>query len=58
MRASTGNPVLEKFAEREKNWEIPEALLAMVRELGRTPAEVALAWGLRLRPRESGKDSR
>lgn len=40
----SGNPVLEKFAKREKNWEVLEALFKVAQELGRSPAEVALAW--------------
>ncbi len=42
----SGNPVMEKFAKREKNWEILDALLAAAKELGKTPTEVALAWVL------------
>lgn len=38
----SGNPVFEKFTER--NWAILDALGAVAAELGRTPAEVALAW--------------
>lgn len=46
----SGNPVLEKFAKREKNWEVLETLLGAAQEIGRTPTEVALAW-LMGRPR-------
>jgi aryl-alcohol dehydrogenase-like predicted oxidoreductase len=42
----SGNPVLEKFAKREKNWEVLDVLLASSKELGKTPTEVALAWVL------------
>lgn len=40
----SGNPVLEKFAKREQNWAILDALHRVAEELGRAPAEVALAW--------------
>jgi aryl-alcohol dehydrogenase-like predicted oxidoreductase len=40
----SGNPTLEKFAKRERNWAVLDALLAAAKELGRTPTEVALAW--------------
>jgi aryl-alcohol dehydrogenase-like predicted oxidoreductase len=40
----SGNPTLEKFAKREQNWKIQETLLRVAESLGRTPAEVALAW--------------
>jgi len=40
----SGNPTLEKFAKRERNWAVLDALLAAAQELGRTPTEVALAW--------------
>ncbi|HET8761632.1 MAG TPA: aldo/keto reductase [Nitrospiria bacterium] len=42
----SGNPVMEKFAKREKSWEILDALLKAAKELGKTPTEVALAWVL------------
>jgi len=38
----SGNPVFEKFTER--NWAILDALREVAAEVGRTPAEVALAW--------------
>ena len=41
---NSGNPTLEKFSRREKNWEILDALLEAARQTGRSPAEVALAW--------------
>ncbi|HSE39884.1 MAG TPA: aldo/keto reductase [Acidobacteriota bacterium] len=40
----SGNPTMEKFAKREKNWEILEVLVSVAKELNRTPAEVALRW--------------
>ncbi len=40
----SGNPVMEKFAKRERNWAVLEALLKVADGLGRTPTEVALAW--------------
>ncbi|MFZ5875685.1 MAG: aldo/keto reductase [Nitrospirota bacterium] len=42
----SGNPVMEKFAKREKNWEILDAVLKAAKELGKTPTEVALSWVL------------
>jgi aryl-alcohol dehydrogenase-like predicted oxidoreductase len=41
----SGNPVFEKFTER--NWAILDALRAVAAEVGRSPAEVALAWVVR-----------
>jgi len=41
---NSGNPTLEKFSRREKNWEILDALLEAAKQTGRSPAEVALAW--------------
>jgi aryl-alcohol dehydrogenase-like predicted oxidoreductase len=38
----SGNPGFEKFSER--NWKILDALRGVAGELGRPPAEVALAW--------------
>lgn len=40
----SGNPVVEKFAKREQNWIVLDALLRVAENLGRKPAEVALAW--------------
>jgi aryl-alcohol dehydrogenase-like predicted oxidoreductase len=40
----SGNPTLEKFAKREQNWAILDRLLEVANGLGRSPAEVALAW--------------
>jgi len=40
----SGNPVLERFAKREQNWQILDTLLRVADDLGHTPAEVALAW--------------
>lgn len=36
------NPVFERFLD--KNWKVLDALLAVSQEVGRSPAEVALAW--------------
>lgn len=36
------NPVFKKFSER--NWRIVDALLAVAKELGRSPAQIALNW--------------
>lgn len=38
----SGNPTLERFSDH--NWKILDELLKVSRELGRTPAEVALNW--------------
>ena len=40
----SGNPTLEKFARRERNWTILDTLLRVAQSLGKPPAEVALAW--------------
>jgi aryl-alcohol dehydrogenase-like predicted oxidoreductase len=40
----SGNPTLEKFAKREQNWKVLEVLIRVAEELGKPPAEVALAW--------------
>jgi aryl-alcohol dehydrogenase-like predicted oxidoreductase len=40
----SGNPTLEKFSKRERNWMVIDALVEAARALDRTPAEVALAW--------------
>lgn len=40
----SGNPTLEKFAKRERNWAILEAVVAAAKRLEVTPTEVALAW--------------
>jgi aryl-alcohol dehydrogenase-like predicted oxidoreductase len=42
MMQGSGNPVFEKFTER--NWRILEVLLGVARELGRSPAQVAINW--------------
>lgn len=41
---------LEKFSKHEKNWEILDAVMTAAKDLGKTPAEIALAWVAR-RPR-------
>lgn len=49
MRDTT-NPVFQRLANpSEKSWQTLETVRAVAAELGRTPAEVALAW-LRARP--------
>jgi aryl-alcohol dehydrogenase-like predicted oxidoreductase len=40
---SSGNPGFEKLLT-EQNWRIVDTLVAVARELGRSPAEVALGW--------------
>jgi len=40
----SGNPTMEKFAKREQNWKILETLLQVSERLGKSPAEIALAW--------------
>jgi aryl-alcohol dehydrogenase-like predicted oxidoreductase len=40
---SSGNPGFEKLLT-EQNWMVVDALVAVARELGRSPAEVALSW--------------
>jgi len=45
---SSGNPSFEKLFT-EKNWAIVDALVGVAKELGRSPAEVALAWVTRRR---------
>ncbi len=40
----SGNPTLEKFAKRERNWEILDTLLRVANDLGQTPSAIALAW--------------
>ncbi len=42
---NSGNPAFEKFSER--NWRILDVLLEVARELGRSPAQVAVAWATR-----------
>jgi aryl-alcohol dehydrogenase-like predicted oxidoreductase len=42
----SGNPTLEKFAKRDRNWDVLDAVLKAAEELGKTPTEVALAWVL------------
>jgi len=41
--ASSGNPGFEKLFT-EQNWRIVETLVAVAKELGRPPAQVALSW--------------
>lgn len=42
VTAGSGNPAFEKFSER--NWAIVDELVAVAKELGRSPAQVALNW--------------
>jgi aryl-alcohol dehydrogenase-like predicted oxidoreductase len=39
-----GNPVFERFNDR--NWKIVDTLVEVAKELGRSPAEVALHWAV------------
>lgn len=41
---NSGNPVMERVAKDDRNWEILEALELVAKDLGKTPAEVALRW--------------
>jgi len=41
---SMGHPVMERVTALEKNWKILEVLHSVAKELGRSPAEVALNW--------------
>ncbi|HEU0276084.1 MAG TPA: aldo/keto reductase [Candidatus Udaeobacter sp.] len=40
----SGNPTLEKFSKREQNWKVLDAVVAVAKELDKTPAQIALAW--------------
>lgn len=40
----SGNPTMEKYAKHERNWKILDTLLSVAENLGKSPAEVALAW--------------
>jgi aryl-alcohol dehydrogenase-like predicted oxidoreductase len=42
----SGNPTLEKFSKRERNWDVLDTLWKVAEQIGRTPTEVALAWVL------------
>ena len=42
LELQKGNPIFDRFKER--NWRVLDALLAVSRELGRKPAQVALNW--------------
>lgn len=44
LTQNSGNPVMDRFFKQEKNWKILETLMAVSREVGKTPAEVALNW--------------
>lgn len=43
MMQSSGNPAFEKLVS-ERNWQIVDVLVDVARELGRSPAQVALNW--------------
>ncbi|MCY1061140.1 MULTISPECIES: aldo/keto reductase [Nannocystis] len=43
MMQDSGNPAFEKLTS-ERNWQIVDALVEVARELGRSPAQVALNW--------------
>jgi aryl-alcohol dehydrogenase-like predicted oxidoreductase len=38
----SGNPVFDKFSER--NWQILDVVLEVAKQIGKTPAEIALNW--------------
>ena len=42
----SGHPVIKNLFT-DKNWRILDALVGVAKELGKTPAEVALAWTVR-----------
>jgi aryl-alcohol dehydrogenase-like predicted oxidoreductase len=42
VTSGAGNPVFDKFTER--NWKIVDALVAVAKEIGKAPAQVALNW--------------
>jgi aryl-alcohol dehydrogenase-like predicted oxidoreductase len=46
MLKGSGNPAFEKLFT-EKNWSIVDTLVGVSRELGKSPAEVALSWTAR-----------
>jgi aryl-alcohol dehydrogenase-like predicted oxidoreductase len=41
--AASGNPGFEKLLT-EQNWKIVDTLVGVAREMGKSPAQVALAW--------------
>jgi aryl-alcohol dehydrogenase-like predicted oxidoreductase len=43
LTAARGNPVFDRLLT-DRNWTIVDAVQAVARELGRSPADVALAW--------------
>lgn len=43
MMQDSGNPAFEKLTHA-RNWQIVDAVVEVARELGRTPAQVALNW--------------
>jgi aryl-alcohol dehydrogenase-like predicted oxidoreductase len=42
VTSNAGNPVFDKFTER--NWKIVDTLVAVAKELGKPPAQVAVNW--------------
>jgi aryl-alcohol dehydrogenase-like predicted oxidoreductase len=42
LEVQKGNPIFNRFKDR--NWKVLDALLAVAKELGRKPAQVALNW--------------
>lgn len=40
----SGNPIMEKYVKTPRNWEIVDTLLAISKQLDRSPAQVALNW--------------
>lgn len=40
----SGNPIMEKFEKNPRNWDIVDEVKNVAKELGRTPAQVALNW--------------
>jgi aryl-alcohol dehydrogenase-like predicted oxidoreductase len=42
LEVQKGNPIFNRFKER--NWQVLDALVAVAKELGRKPAQVALNW--------------
>jgi aryl-alcohol dehydrogenase-like predicted oxidoreductase len=42
LEVQKGNPIFNRFKDR--NWQVLDALLAVAKELGRKPAQVALNW--------------
>jgi aryl-alcohol dehydrogenase-like predicted oxidoreductase len=47
-RAGSGNPIYKgaskEYASSDRNWDTIEAVVRIAKEIGRTPAQVALSW--------------